>query len=101
MDHKTNKEQVIEECEKIETLLLLLAAAASRLFSAPVDEPDFETADGPEYARALRRLRTHCERVAQFTEGIDADLDVALHKYSMDCIRRNPYEAKPLLFQIN
>jgi hypothetical protein len=101
MHHKTAKETVIEECRRIETLLLALAEAAGRRFHAPLDEPDFESTDGPDYAWGLRRLRIHCERVAQFTEGIDADLDAALHKISMENIRANPREARPAMFQVN
>ena len=101
MHQKTAKEAVIEECRRISALATALAEASDRCFSAPADEPDFETTDGPDYAWGLRRLRIHLERCALLTEGIDADLDVALHKISMDNIRANPREARPALFQIN
>ena len=101
MDRKTNKEQVIEECEKIETLLVLLAGAAKRLFSAPVDEPDFETTDGPNYANAVGLLRHYIEIAAQIPRGTDPDLDMAMHKYSIDCISNKLRVAQPVPFQIN
>jgi hypothetical protein len=101
MDRRTKRQQVIEECQKIETLLLLLAEAAKRRFAAPIDDPDFETTDGPNYANAVGLLRHYIEIAAQIPRGTDPDLDMAMHKYSIDCICNKLRDAQPVPFQIN
>jgi hypothetical protein len=95
---KTHKEQVIEECQRIEALCKVMAEAASRRFN--IDDQDFEAGNGPDYSLGLRSVRILFERVAQHTLGIDPELDESFTVYMMNVLRTNPRDQKPALFQI-
>ena len=95
---KTHKEQVIEECQRIEALCKVMMEAASRRFNI-VDE-DFNAEKASDYSLGLRSLRILFERVAQYTLGIDPETDEAFTVYMMNALRNNPRDRKPALFQI-
>jgi hypothetical protein len=97
---KTHRERIIEECQRIETLCKVMMEAASRRFKAPIDDEDFEAGDGPDYSLGLRSVRILLERVAQYTLGIDCELDESFTVYMTNVLRTNPRDRKPALFQI-
>jgi hypothetical protein len=97
---KTHGERIIEECQRIETLCRIMADAASRRFKAPIDDEDFEAGDGPDYSLGLRSVRILLERVAQYTLGIDCELDESFTVYMTNVLRIHPRDRKPALFQI-
>jgi hypothetical protein len=99
MPPKSHRDQVIEECRRIETLARALARSASRRFATPVDAEDFETGEGPDYSNAIRTLRIRMERIAQSLEGIDAQLDEDLSEYTLGVLRANPRAVRPRFFQ--
>jgi len=96
---KSHKQQVIEECRRIETLARALARSADRRFATPIDAEDFETGEGPDYSAAIRMLRIRMERIVQTLEGVDPQLDEEISDYTMSVLRANPKAVRPRFFQ--
>ncbi|HZT29239.1 MAG TPA: hypothetical protein VFA33_05115 [Bryobacteraceae bacterium] len=92
------KDQVLNECWRIATIARAMAEAAERQFMAPIDDPEFETGDGADYAGGMRVLRIQIERVAARTEGVDPMLDESLHEYQMRVLRTGLQKDRPALF---
>jgi len=99
--HRTHRDAVIYECQRMATLLRALADSADRHFNAPIDEPDFETRYGSDYEGGMEFLRIQIERFAMRTKGIDPELDEAFYAYYMDALRADPGATKPELLRIN
>jgi hypothetical protein len=98
--NRTFRQQVIDECQRIETLAKLIAEAASYQFGTPIDDECFEAGEGSDYANCLRTLRIRIERAAHCLEGLDPRLDEQLSDYCRQVLRANPSDIRPSLFQL-
>src|ERR1039458_7750473 len=97
---KTHREQVIEECHRIEVLARMLANAANRHFGVSVGDEDFETGEGPESSNAFRTLRSRMERTAQCIQGLaDSQFDQDLFAYTVELLR-DPNATGPIVRQL-
>jgi len=98
--NRTFRQHVIDECKRIEDLATLIAEAAGRQFATPLDDEDFETGEGGDYANCFRTLRIRVERVARSLEGIDCELDEQMSEYCLEVVRADPSARRPTLFQL-
>ena len=97
---KTHREQVIEECQRIEVLARMLVNAANRHFGVSVGDEDFETGEGPESSNAFRTLRSRMERTAQCIQGLsDSQFDQDLFAYTVELLR-DPNATGPIVRQL-
>ena len=97
---KRHREQVIEECQRIEVLARMLANAANRHFGVSVGDEDFETGEGPESSNAFRMLRSRMERTAQCIQGLaDSQFDQDLFAYTVELLR-DPNATGPIVRQL-
>jgi hypothetical protein len=80
---KTNRQKVMEESRRIQTLSKAIARAGGRLFSVPCDHPNFEDygGDAPGYIDDLRFVRADLERLVWSMRGLDGGLDADVCDY--------------------